>query len=115
MSLLERVQAIEDERRGEDDGRVRIGIETLRSAVGEIVPLDRVAAMADESPERARNEVRAACRRAAMHDPWRALDPLVFRGLVNGLIDTIFGFGPLDALIHDEAVTEIMVNGTHSV
>ena len=50
MSLLERVQAIEDERRGEDDGRVRIGIETLRSAVGEIVPLDRVAAMADESP-----------------------------------------------------------------
>ena len=70
MSLLERVQAIEDERRGEDDGRVRIGIETLRSAVGEIVPLDRVAAMADESPERARNEVRAACRRAAMHDPW---------------------------------------------
>ena len=115
MSLLERVQAIEDERRGEDDGRVRIGIETLRSAVGEIVPLDRVAAMADESPERARNEVRAACRRAAMHDPWRTLDPLVFRGLVNGLIDTIFGFGPLDALIHDEAVTEIMVNGTHSV
>ena len=92
MSLLERVQAIEDERRGEDDGRVRIGIETLRSAVGEIVPLDRVAAMADESPERARNEVRAACRRAAMHDPWRTLDPLVFRGLVNGLIDTIFGF-----------------------
>ena len=84
MSLLERVQAIEDERRGEDDGRVRIGIETLRSAVGEIVPLDRVAAMADESPERAQS-------------------------------DTIFGFGPLDALIHDEAVTEIMVNGTHSV
>ena len=77
--------------------------------------MDRVAAMADESPERARNEVRAACRRAAMHDPWRTLDPLVFRGLVNGLIDTIFGFGPLDALIHDEAVTEIMVNGTHSV
>ncbi|MEY8460307.1 CpaF family protein [Eggerthellaceae bacterium 24-137] len=115
MSLLDRVRAVEDEHRDEDEGRARVGIEALRVAVGEIVPLDRVAVMADESPERARNEIRAACRRIATREPWRELKPLVFRELVDGLIDTVFGLGPLDVLIRDETVTEIMVNGTNSV
>ena len=115
MSLIDRVQAVEEERARDDEARERVGITALRAAVGEIVPFERVAAIADESPERARNEIRAACRRIATRDPWRALSPLVFRELVDGLIDTVFGLGPLDGLIKDETVTEIMVNGTHSV
>ena len=39
----------------------------------------------------------------------------VFRDLVEGLISTVFGLGPLEDLIADETVTEIMVNGTDSV
>ena len=39
----------------------------------------------------------------------------MFKELVEGLLATVFGLGPLDELIRDEAVTEIMVNGTRSV
>lgn len=115
MAFLERVQTMDEGRRTADGGRCDLGVEALRSAVGELVPFDRVAAIVPESPERARNEIRAACRRVAVQEPWRALDPAAFRALAETLVDTVFGLGPLDALIKDESVTEIMVNGTRSV
>lgn len=115
MSLLEWVRVAEDAREQQDDERVATGLESLRMAVGELVPLDRVALIAVDSPERARNEIRAACRRLSTRDPWKALAPAVFRDLVEGLISTVFGLGPLEDLIADETVTEIMVNGTDSV
>ena len=62
MSLLERVQAVEQAQSHHDAERERMGIEALRAAVGTIVPLDRVALIMDKNPERARNEIRAACR-----------------------------------------------------
>ncbi|MCI8424178.1 MAG: CpaF family protein [Adlercreutzia sp.] len=115
MSLLERVQVVEGQRRDEDEEQQRIGIELLRAAVGEFLPLDRVALIMAENPERARNEIRAACRRLALRDPWRALDPTVYRDLVEDLISSVFGLGPLEDLIADESITEIMVNGARSV
>ena len=115
MSLLEWVRVAEDAREQQDDERVATGLESLRMAVGELVPLDWVALIAVDSPERARNEIRAACRRLSTRDPWKALAPAVFRDLVEGLISTVFGLGPLEDLIADETVTEIMVNGTDSV
>lgn len=115
MTLLERVQAVEGARRHEDAEREKMGIEALRAAVGTIVALDRIALIRDQSPERARNEIRAACRVLCAQEPWRALDPAVYGELVEGLLATVFGLGPLDDLIRDESVTEIMVNGTKSV
>ena len=72
MSLLEWVRVAEDAREQQDDERVATGLESLRMAVGELVPLDRVALIAVDSPERARNEIRAACRRLSTRDPWKA-------------------------------------------
>ena len=115
MSFLERVQAIEDLRQSDDEDRQIVGLEMLRGAVGELIPLDRVALMMGDSPERARNEIRAACRRLASREPWCELDAPAFRDLVEGLISTVFGLGPLEDLIADESITEIMVNGTKSV
>ena len=115
MTLLERVQAVEGARRQKDAEREKMGIEALRAAVGSIVALDRVALIRDQSPERARNEIRAACRVLCTQEPWSTLDPSVYKELVEGLLATVFGLGPLDDLIRDESVTEIMVNGTKSV
>ena len=42
MSLLEWVRVAEDAREQQDDERVATGLESLRMAVGELVPLDRV-------------------------------------------------------------------------
>ena len=55
MSLLEWVRVAEDARDQQDDERVATGLESLRMAVGELVPLDRVALIAVDSPERARS------------------------------------------------------------
>ena len=35
--------------------------------------------------------------------------------LTDGLIDMVFGFGPLESLLADDSVTEIMVNGPSDV
>lgn len=50
MSLLEWVRVAEDARDQQDDERVATGLESLRMAVGELVPLDRVALIAVDSP-----------------------------------------------------------------
>ena len=50
MSLLEWVRVAEDAREQQDDERVATGLESLRMAVGELVPLDRVALIAVDSP-----------------------------------------------------------------
>lgn len=115
MTLLERVQAVERAQGTTAAEAESLGVEALRAAVGAIVPLDRVALIMDKNPERARNEIRAACRFVRTQDPWSALESELFKELVEGLLATVFGLGPLDELIRDESVTEIMVNGTQSV
>lgn len=115
MTFLERVEAVEGGRRLEEARREEAGLEALRQAVAELVPLDRLAVIVGESPERARNELRSACRRLRTREPWSSQDDETFRALVENLIDTVFGFGPLEGLIADESITEIMVNGSRSV
>ena len=87
----------------------------LKEQVLGILSADEIAAMAASSPERARNEVRSACRRAFENGPWALVDAEGRGRLVEGLVDSMFGFGPIEALVADEGVTEIMVNGTASV
>lgn len=115
MAFLERVRCVEDGRPHEGQPKEDAGLEALRRAVAELVPLDRIAAIMGESPERARNELRSACRRLRPQAPWCYQEEAVFRLLVENLINTVFGLGPLEDLIADETVTEIMVNGTRSV
>ena len=70
MSLLEWVRVAEDAREQQDDERVATGLESLRMAVGELVPLDRVALIAVDSPERARNEIRGRRLRPRCSATW---------------------------------------------
>ena len=87
----------------------------LRNQVRQLLSADDIATMARENPSRARSEVRNACRRAFEKPNWMHF-PLEERGrLVAALIDSIFGFGPLEDLIADPSVTEVMVNGAGSI
>lgn len=115
MTLLERVQIAEQAQQGPREDRQGLGLMALRAAVGELVPLDGLACIVVDSPERARNEIRAACRRLSAQEPWASLAPSLFGELTEQLIATVFGLGPLEKLVSDESVTEIMVNGTRSV
>lgn len=114
MSLLERAQRAEGEQRASRSAESAL-IERLRAQVDSLVSADSIARIQAESPERARNELRRACAQAFDDVFWAAVDEAQRGELADQLIDVVFGFGPLEGLLADAEVTEIMVNGPHAV
>ena len=114
MSLMERVERA---RRGAASARRSEATDAtrLKEQVLGMLSADEIASMAATNPERARNEVRSACRRAFEEGAWELVEAQDRSSLVESLVDSMFGFGPIDDLVSDEGVTEIMVNGTTSI
>ncbi len=93
----------------------RLTTEDLRRAVHQKVPFESIAAIMSDNPERARNELRTACRQVLAEQQWSQLSSVEKARLTEELIDIVFGMGPIEGLIYDESVTEVMVNGARSV
>ena len=115
MSLMERVEAAGNAQPHPASRRDGGGLALLRRQVQALIAVDDIAAIAAENPERARNEVRAACRQAFEEPVWALAAPALRQRLTDELLDTLFGFGPLEDLLADDTVTEIMVNGSRSL
>ena len=60
-------------------------LEELRERVQEHVSADKLARLAQSNPERARNEVRSACRRVFEEPSWTVRDPQVQQLLVRSV------------------------------
>src|SRR5580693_8897328 len=43
------------------------------------------------------------------------LTPAEKETVINGITDDLLGFGPLEQLLHDDTITEIMVNGPEGI
>ena len=115
MTLLERVMAAGN---GACEAVVHDHdalLERLREYVEKTVSADALASIMAENPERARNEVRSACKQAYERGEWAAVASDVRSSLMEELVDSVFGLGPLEGLLADEAVTEVMVNGSKSI
>ena len=114
MSLYERVQ-----RAGNAEGDVRLTnvdlLARLKSQVHDLVSVDELAQLSSENPERARNEVRSACRRAFDLPDWAFVDVAERTHLVERLLDALFGYGVLEDMLADESITEIIANGPENV
>ena len=113
MTLLERVAQADV--RAVEDVRSAASLSTLRNQVRGLISVDRIAQIARDNPVLARSEVRSACRRSFENPCWASIPVEQRNQLMQALIDSIFGFGPLEDLINDPAVTEVMVNGPHQV
>ena len=87
----------------------------LKRQMRDLVSVDELARYAQDNPERARNEVRSACRRIFEGATWASVDGATQSRLVMQAIDAIFGFGLLEDLIADESITEVIVNGPDEV
>lgn len=48
-------------------------------------------------------------------EPWLIKKPLTVEGLIERYLDDVFGLGPLEEMLADETITEIMVNGSQSL
>lgn len=117
MTLAERVRAIESTSASalEEKSANRLTVEDLRGDVRKVISLEGVASMLVENPQRARNELKSACKQVLSGERWGVLTGVEKRSLTEELLDVVFGMGPVEGLIDDESVTEIMVNGSRSV
>lgn len=117
MSLTERVRQVEGLNSPSNGGSAagRLGVEELRRDIRSWTSLEAIAAIIVDNPQRARNELRSSCRHALAESKWDSLSGAEKRALVEELIDVVFGMGPVESLVDDESVTEIMVNGSRSI
>ena len=114
MSLYARAQRVGNMRVEEGVSQSAL-LQALRKQLQELVSVDDLAKLAQENPERARNEVRGACRRIFEGSLWAYVDIPVRESLVSQLLDALFGFGVLEDMLADESITEIIANGPHKV
>lgn len=113
MSLMERVrQAGNDVSQSSHQSQT---LELLRAAVYERIPAGDIASMAADNPFLAKNEIRSVCKLVFQDDTWLTCAPSERERLVGEFLNSVFGFGPLESMIEDESITEVMVNGAGSV
>ena len=65
-------------------------------------------------PEKLRREVRAMAVRLSSNTP-EMLNELERERMVDEIMDEAFGLGPLEAVMHDPTVSDILVNGPREV
>lgn len=113
MTLAERAQALGA---GGGEGHAPTAtLARLKEDVRLFVSVDDIAALMAFEPARARSELLGACRQAFALPVWQGADALRRSRLSEQLIDEVFGFGPLQPLLADPTITEIMVNGPGDV
>lgn len=116
MSVLERVREVEErqgpERASGASEDLRRARERLKGGLVERLGLATIAALlADEGAPRARTELRVVLE--AILNTEDELMPGVDREtLLRQVTDEICGLGPIQPLLEDDGVSEVMINGT---
>lgn len=118
MSVLERVREREGtideslvEAAAADELRVR-----LKRDLMERLGLSTVAAMAStEEAGDARQELAVACQAILNSGDYERMEVASRDRLIREVLDEILGLGPLQPLLDDPTITEVMVNGCDSV
>ncbi|MDD5806940.1 MAG: CpaF family protein [Eggerthellales bacterium] len=115
MTLAQRVAAAESRTSASSLTQEAQLLEELKEGVGRIIPPASLSAMAFTNPKRARSELRQAAQQCFASSSWAYRSADVRSRLLNQLEDSVFGLGPLQDLVEDDEITEIMVNATDSI
>lgn len=120
MGVLERVRELGIAQGGDGHEDVRQRRRELRDRLKrglvERLGLSEVAALVgDGASELVREELAVACRAVLNEDGFSELDADERDGLVRQVIDEVVGLGPLQPLLDDPTISEVMVNGCASV
>lgn len=116
MTLMERVKVAEAECGSiASVSRDAWMLDELKDEVGAVIPGDVLASLSVENPKRARSELKRAVQSIYTRPKWASRPSDTKDRIFSDLVDVVFGLGPLQSLVEDESVTEIMVNGTKSI
>lgn len=118
MSVLERVRAADAARRAparEGSGR-REARERLKTALVERLGLPTIAEMlSGDDAARARSELRVALDAILNTQGFEGVDPEEREALERQVLDEVCGLGPIQPLLEDEGITEVMINGCQAL
>lgn len=115
MGLLSRVIQTEDSISVPDKGEATLLKSRLKEELVDSFGLLNLARMVDEAPERAKEEIGIALEGVLWKPDFAQVTQAIKDQLVREILDEVVGFGPLQPLLDDQSVTEIMVNGLKSL
>ncbi|MCL1879655.1 MAG: CpaF family protein [Actinomycetia bacterium] len=112
MSLLELLNDLG----GHDLANVSIGnLRTLREEMRQMLyqqlPSTRIAELLEKDKQRAKREVEAVLEQISASAAFSHLSKPSRLALVQEVEDFVIGLGPIEALLRDTSVSEVMVNG----
>lgn len=87
----------------------------LHKQVQEIISTDKLADYMSENPQKAKSEILNVANHCFSTKQWEGFNDEQKKLLVRELLDFMFGFGPIESLLDNPEVTEIMVNGAASI
>lgn len=115
MSLISRACVHSDSLAPSLDNTIAQTLDAVRERVSQLVPPVEAARMISAHPYQARSELRLLAEQVIKDEPWLVSEPWTREQVVGRYLDDVFGFGPLEDLLADESVTEVMVNGASSL
>lgn len=118
MSVLERVREVESSRgAGSASGRdLRLARERLKASLVDRLGLATVAGMlCAEEPGQVRAELTVALEAILNTQGYEGLLDDERSLLVRQVVDEVCGLGPIQPLLEDASITEVMINGCDSI
>ena len=113
MSLKDRLAGAQGASVGSPDEDALFSM--LLSKVNDQISAHVLDALAQSNRRGAENEIRSICRVVFSSADWLNVEAGIKDALVDRLLESVFGFGPLSSLLADESVTEVMVNGPQRI
>lgn len=116
MSLLDRVEKMPaDQMSGFDGERRRNARDELRASLYKQMPSGKIAGLLSQDAGLAAREVRGALEISLRGDGFDGLSDEEKSSISDEVFDMVLGLGPLQGLLDDPDVTEVMANGPHDV
>lgn len=115
MSLLGRVAQSTTTIQPQKEMLLTSVLDELRERINSVVPAAQIARLIATNPRKAKSELKVACEKVIKDCPWLVRDPLSSEVVIERYIDDVFGLGPLEEMLADESITEIMVNGANAL
>lgn len=116
MSLLDRVEKAPADRLScEGEERRSDARDRLRAALYRQMPSVKIANLLSQDADLAATEVRGALEMLLKGDEFETLDDDDKESISKEVFDSVLGLGPLQGLLDDPEITEVMANGPDDI
>lgn len=115
MKLRDYIQVAREERSWPNRGIQEEDRARLRELLYQEVPSARIAQLLSEKRGAARVELAASIDQILRVNEFPDMTPEERNALIEDTLDLVLGLGPIEKMLKDDSITEIMVNGHDSV